>query len=180
MKKLFLSILIIFLMAFSANAEIGTDGTIGKDPNSSTKQTITTPTISGGTIDSTIIGGTTPAAGTFTDLAGNVPIVTHGATENATAAQMKGQTHVVSGAYVVSLPTAVVGYRATFIASTAAAFSLDLVTGTDLIVLNGTALAAGNKATSDATIYSEIYVECRLAGKYSATAVKGVFVDGGA
>ena len=169
MKKLIIILLLVLAPCFAYADSIGGGGIYGV-PTALTDKTI----------NNTIIGGTTPAAGTFTDLAGNVPIVTHGATENATAAQMKGQTHVVSGAYVVSLPTAVVGYRATFIASTAAAFSLDLVTGTDLIVLNGTALAAGNKATSDATIYSEIYVECRLAGIYSTTAVKGVFVDGGA
>jgi len=33
-----------------------------------TSPTLTTPTISGGTIDNTVIGGTTPAAGTFTTL----------------------------------------------------------------------------------------------------------------
>lgn len=135
---------------------------------------------SGGTIDSTIIGSTTPAAGTFTDLAGNVPIITQGATGNVTAAQMKGQTHVVTGAYTLSLPTAVVGYRATFYASTAAVFGIDVVTGTDGIILNGTALTAGYKAVSDGTINAECYVECRVTGKYTLTAVQGIFVDGGA
>ena len=47
---------------------IGTDGNIGKDPNSSTSQDINTPDIDGGTIDGATIGGTTPAAGTFTTL----------------------------------------------------------------------------------------------------------------
>jgi hypothetical protein len=126
------------------------------------------------------IGSTTPNAGTFTDLAGNVPIITDGATGNVTAAQMKGQTHVVTGAYTLSLPTAAVGYRATFYASTAAVYSIDLVTGTDLLVLNGTALTAGYKATSDGTINAEVYVECRVAGKYTITAITGLFIDGGA
>ena len=45
---------------------IGTDGNIGKDPNSSTSQDINTPDIDGGTADSLVIGGTTPAAGAFT------------------------------------------------------------------------------------------------------------------
>lgn len=112
--------------------------------------------------------------------AGNVTIITQSATGNITEAQMKGQTHVVTGAYTLSLPTAVVGYRARFIASTAAAFSIDVVTGTDVIVLNGTALTAGNKATTDGTINAEVYVECRVAGKYHIISIIGLAVDGGA
>ena len=52
---------------------IGTDGTIGKDPNSSTSQVIITPDIDGGTIDNTPIGGTTPAAGTFSPVKSKGP-----------------------------------------------------------------------------------------------------------
>lgn len=48
---------------------IGVDGIIGKDPNSSTSQDINTPDIDGGTIDEAIIGGATPAAGSFTSVA---------------------------------------------------------------------------------------------------------------
>ena len=47
---------------------IGTDGNIGKDPNSSTSQDINSPDIDGGTIDGAAIGGTTPAAGAFTSV----------------------------------------------------------------------------------------------------------------
>ena len=135
--------------------------------------------ITGGTINGTTIGGTTPAAGTFTDLAGYVPIITDSATGNVTAAQMKGQVHNITGAYTLSLPTAVVGYNATFRATTAAVFSIDVVTGTDVIVLNGTALTAGYKATSDGTIYAEISCRCDVAGKYTCWS-KSLFVDGGA
>jgi len=107
-------------------------------------------------------------------------ILTQSGTEAVTAAEMNGQTHVVTGAYVLSLPTAAVGYRATFIASTAAVFSLDLTTGTDVIYLSQTALAAGNKATSDGTIRAACYVECVLEGFYEVTPLQGVFIDGGA
>lgn len=136
--------------------------------------------ITGGTINNAAIGGTNPAAGTFTTLDGNVSIITDSSSCNITAAQMKGQTHVVTGAYTLSLPTAVVGYHACFMASTAAVFSIDVVTGTDVLVLNGNALTAGNKATSDGAIYSECYVECNVAGKYIITSTQGIFVDGGA
>ncbi len=111
---------------------------------------------------------------------GDAVIVTNGSTANVAAKDMRGQTHVVTGAYTLSLPTAVVGYNATFYASTAAAYSIDVVTGTDVIVLNGTALTAGYKATSDGTINAEVFVECRVAGKYTITAITGLFIDGGA
>ena len=126
------------------------------------------------------IGGTTPNTGAFTDLIYLDVIITDGATGNVTAAQMKGQTHKVTGAYVMSLPTAVAGYNATFFASTAAAFSVDVLTATDIIILNGTPLAAGNKITSDGTLGAKVYIECTEAGYYRATSILGVFIDGGA
>jgi hypothetical protein len=55
-----------------------------------------------------------------------------------------------------------------------------VVTGTDVIVLNGTALTAGYKATTDGTINAEVYVECRVAGKYHIISIIGLAVDGGA
>ena len=126
------------------------------------------------------IGGTTPAAGTFTDLLGNIVIVSHGATENVTAAQMKGQTHLITGAYTVSLPTAAVGYKGKFRATTAAVYSIDVVTGTDVIRLNGTALTAGYKVTTDGTINNTIECECTQAGYYDCNTLIGLAVDGGA
>ena len=135
--------------------------------------------LSGGTIDGAMIGATTPAAGTFTVLSCGVPVITDSATGNVTPAQMQGQTHVVTGNYTLSLPTAVVGYHAMFMASTAAVFHLGVITGTDVIVLNGDALTAGNKATSDGSIYTQCYVECRITGKYTVMSMKGLFIDGG-
>ena len=65
-RAFFIALCITLYSVCGWAAGIQTDGAITKDPNSSTNQTITTPTISGGTIDNTVIGGTTPAAGTFT------------------------------------------------------------------------------------------------------------------
>lgn len=47
---------------------ITTDGAISKDPNNSTGQDINSPDIDDGTINNTVIGGTTPAAGAFTTI----------------------------------------------------------------------------------------------------------------
>jgi len=113
-------------------------------------------------------------------LTGKAVIVTDSATGNVSASQMENQTHNISGAYTLSLPTAVVGYKAKFVALTAAVYSLDVVTGTDVIILNGTALTAGYKATSDGTIYNEVDVECREAGKYMISSQLGLMIDGGA
>lgn len=110
----------------------------------------------------------------------NKVVYSHSATEAVTVEQMFGGEHLVTGAYVLSLPTAAVGYHGRFQATTAAVFSLDLTTGTDVIVLNGTALAAGNKATSDGTIYNEMEVVCRVAGTYIVRSLQGLAIDGGA
>lgn len=110
----------------------------------------------------------------------NIEIITHGATEDVNSVHMGGQIHKITGAYVLSLPLAVAGYFGSFFASTAAIFSLDLKTGTDVIVLNGTALAAGNKATSGGTLGAKVFVECTEAGYYRITSIVGAFVDGGA
>lgn len=123
---------------------------------------------------------TNDGAGVFSYVAYDVNgVVSHSSTENATAAQMKGQTHLVTGAYTVSLPTAAVGYKAKFRATTAAVYSLDVVTGTDVIRLNGTALTAGYKVTSDGTINNTIECECSQAGYYDCNSLVGVATDGG-
>jgi len=111
---------------------------------------------------------------------GNLVITSHGATESATADTMYGNAHLVTGNYVVSLPTATVGYNTTFMATTAAAFSLDLLTGTDVFYLDGVALTAGYKVTSDASIRAEVQVRCLVTGFYEVTTVNGSFIDGGA
>ena len=134
-----------------------------------------TAAITGGTIEGTTIGATTPS--TVRNLQ---RVTTHSATENVTAVSMAGDSHIIDGAYTVSLPTAVIGYHGSFMASTAAIAGLDLATGTDVIVLNGTALTAGYKIVSDGTQYAEVYVECKIAGTYHITSVLKVWVDGGA
>jgi hypothetical protein len=106
-------------------------------------------------------------------------VVSHSATENALASQMYGHNHIVTGAYTISIPTATVGYHVGFMASTAAVFSVDVVTGTDAFYLNGTLLTAGNKITSDGTIRATVEIKCVLAGFYEAWS-NSLFVDGGA
>lgn len=111
---------------------------------------------------------------------GDVIVLTNGATADITSSQMRGQTHLVTGAYTLDLPTAAVGLSSTFIATTAAVFSLDLETGTDIIILNGVALTAGNKVTTDGTVNATLYVESSATGYYRVNTIVGVASDGGA
>ena len=160
--------------AIAANASIVTDKLTASGGNVTG---LTNLGASNATLTNLTVSGVANVTGSLT---ANVTIITDSATANVTAAQMMGQTHVVTGAYTLSLPTAALGYNARFFASTAAAYSIDVVTGTDIIVLNGTALTAGYKATSDGTIAAAIYCECIVAGKYICTATQGLFIDGGA
>ncbi len=108
-------------------------------------------------------------------------IITDSATGNTTSAQLMGQIHRITGAFTLSLATAVAGYNACFVATTAAVFSLDLTTGTDAFQLPGSAaMTAGNKLTSDGQIGAYICVNVEAAGVYRAIPVFGVFSDGGA
>jgi len=162
------------------NLGLGTLATQNADAINATGGNVTGLTnlgASNATLTNLTVSGVANVTGSLT---ANVTIITDSATANVTAAQMMGQTHVVTGAYTLSLPTAALGYNARFFASTAAAYSIDVVTGTDIIVLNGTALTAGYKATSDGTIDAAIYCECIVAGKYICTATQGLFIDGGA
>ena len=79
---------------------IQTDGSISKDPNSSTNQTIVTPDIDGGTADNLVIGGTTPAAGTFTTLTGSTSTTTptvYGSTASGGDITIEGSSHSTNG-----------------------------------------------------------------------------------
>lgn len=185
MKKSISAIIILIILAFTALSWADTQTPVTYSTQKFRQRT-TTPSTPGTGICSWYFksdgmpyyicaGGSETRANS-----GVVTVVTDSATGNVTAAQMQGQTHVVTGAYTLSLPTAAVGYKAKFLASTAAVFSIDVVTGTDVIVLNGTALTAGNKATTDGTINAEVYVECRIAGKYHIISIVGLVVDGGA
>ncbi len=111
---------------------------------------------------------------------GNLTLITDGATGDVTAVQLRGQTHKVTGAYTLSLATAAAGMNACFFASTAAVFSLDLTTGTDVFILTGSSLTAGNKIVSDGTLGAKICVEATEAGFYRATPILGIWADGGA
>jgi len=136
--------------------------------------------ITGGTIDNTAIGGTTPAAGTFTTFKADITIITHSATENVTAVSMKGFVHVIDGAYVVTLPAAVVGMSGVFRASTAAEFSVKAGGSDHFEMFDGTVISDADKITSGGTKNEFLQIYCESANTWIVIAQNGPMTDGGA
>lgn len=109
---------------------------------------------------------------------GILTITSHGASESATAATMYGNFHTITGAYTVTLPTAVAGMSATFHATTAAVYSINPADA-DVITLSGTALTAGNKITSDGSAGCQVELVATGAGAWTTRHMTCVHIDGG-
>ena len=108
----------------------------------------------------------------------NKLIVTHSGSEAATADQMYGSEHIVTGAYTVTLPAATIGMSAKFTATTAAVMTLDS-NAADQFILGGTALTAGYSIDSDGSAYATCEVVCLTANKWIVRNTNVVFIDGG-
>ena len=108
--------------------------------NSLVKQDLT---ISGGTVDNTVIGSGTPAAGTFTTVAGTLASTVTG----TTAAASDNSTKIATTAYV----------------TTALANLVDSAPGT-LNTLNELAAALGDDAAFSTTVTNSIATKLPLAG----------------
>jgi hypothetical protein len=109
---------------------------------------------------------------------GDVVIVTHSATEAATAISLRGQRHLVTGLYVITLPAVAVGMSATFRATTAAVMCIDS-NAADQFILGATTLSAGYRICSDGTLGATVGLEVLQANKISVFPTT-VFVDSGA
>lgn len=108
-----------------------------------------------------------------------INIVSHSASESANAADMYARFHNITGAYTVTLPSAVSGMNATFNATTAAAFSIDCQSA-DHFVLAGVALTNGNKLTSSGAAGDQVEVICTAANTWTVRHTSGTIIDGGA
>lgn len=87
----------------------------------------------------------------------------------------------VTAAGVVVLPSAATTGQHCAVVSTAAnVVSVDVASVADTMTLNGTALAAGNRATSDGTAGAELACVADLANSWRCRAVLATWVDGGA
>ena len=148
---------------------------------------INTPTITGGSVNNTaanVTNLTVSGVANVTELATlsggstyGTP-VSHAATESATAATLYGRTHLVTGAYTVTLPSVSVGMHGRFIATTAAVFSVDS-TSPNYFVLSGTALDAGDKVTSDGSAGASFEWECTATNVITIIYSNSTFIDGG-
>jgi hypothetical protein len=76
-------------------------------------------------------------------------------------------------------PGTTVGQTVTVVSTTAAVVSVDVDSGSDYIILNGVALAAGNKATSDGTIGAMLSCINEVANYWRCQAGQSVWSDGG-
>ncbi len=121
------------------------------------------------------IGGTTPTA-----VYSVLQVTSHGATEAVAAATLYGNVHKITGAYVVTLPAAVVGMSASFRASTAAVFSVDTNGADHFETYDGTVLDAGDKLTSSGVKNEWIDIYCESANTWIVRRQSGVIIDGGA
>jgi hypothetical protein len=126
----------------------------------------------GGTIDGTVIGGTTPEAGSFVE-----SVITHGATETATAISLYGDIHKITGAYVVTLPSAVIGMGGVFRASTAATFSVNPNDSDHFEMYDGTVLDAGDSIASGGTKNEFVQIYCESANTWIVVGINGAFTD---
>lgn len=87
----------------------------------------------------------------------------------------------VTAAGTVVLPAgAAVGQSCAVVATAANVVSVDVASVADTMTLNGTALAAGNRATSDGTAGAELACVADLANSWRCRAVLATWVDGGA
>ena len=108
-----------------------------------------------------------------------VTITSHSATENVTVASMYGNIHVITGAYIPTLPAAVIGMSGLFRASTAAEFSLDCNGSDHFEMFDGTVMSAGEKQTSGGTKNEFIQVYCESANTWITIGQNGPFTNGG-
>lgn len=107
-----------------------------------------------------------------------VTTATQAATGSLYANDFMGQVHRISGNYTLSFCPALVGMSASFMATSAAVFHLD-PSGSEIMVLDSSALTGGSKISSAGAIYDRIYCECTVAGVWDCRTVGGIFVDGG-
>jgi hypothetical protein len=93
--------------------------------------------------------------------------------------EMYGKTHICGFARTYTLPAAAVGMSATFRVTAAVAVSVKAGVS-DALILGTSHLDNGDKATSDASIYATIYMECTVANHWDCYPALGLWIDGGA
>ena len=125
------------------------------------------------------IGGTTPAAGTFTDLLGLTSVITATTDTTLAAAQCKGQIVRVTATATITLPAVVIGSLVTIISTTAAVVHVK-ANASDRIILSGVAMDDGDKATSPGNAGNQITVWGDSSAGWTEIGMIGAFTDGGA
>ncbi len=108
-----------------------------------------------------------------------VPLETIAGTGSITSCM--GHTILVTAAGTATLPAGTtLGQRCTVVSTTAAIVSIDVASASDTMILNGMALTAGFKATSDGTDEATLYCENNATNVWRCRTIHGLHSDGGA
>ena len=108
-----------------------------------------------------------------------VPLETIAGTGSITSCM--GHTILVTAAGTATLPAGTtLGQRCTVVSTTAAIVSTDVASASDTMILNGTPLTAGFKATSDGTDEATLYCENNATNVWRCRTIHGLHSDGGA
>jgi hypothetical protein len=132
-----------------------------------TSPTLTTPAITGGTIDNTVIGGTTPAAGTFTTITGQTEVL------KGTGENLLQQSNTFSNAYWTNTAGTLTGSQSDPFGGSTASLLVPTVTNTNHWLYSGTYGIAANPYTLSiyvkASGYSLVYLSDVGNGTYSCS-----------
>jgi hypothetical protein len=135
-------------------------------------------TSTGGNIDSTVIGGTTPAAVTATTLKGLYVISPHVTSSNIAESECLSEIVTNTGAgsnITLGLPPATTTGKSVVVVLTVAhAITID-PDGTDQII--DMTDAPGDKITSDAVVGTKVALVCIGAGQWMSFGSKGTWTD---
>ena len=124
------------------------------------------------------IGGTTPAAGTFTNLKGYTSVVNISSNTTLTTAQCNGTIIYMTGNITATMPAVTIGLDTTFYSTDATVKYVDM-NASDRLRLNGTAMDDGDKATSPGNAGNAIRIHGDSAAGYTEIGMIGGWVDGG-
>lgn len=140
--------------------------------------------IDGGSVDGTPIGGSTPstvAATTVTassSMQGLIPVLSDDTALDST--QVRGHIDLMTGTGTVAVSQAAVAGQSFCVYNTTAATTYIDPNGTDVIVLNGTALSAGYRINNNPTVAGDfICLVSTTANQWRTMGRSGTWVDSG-
>jgi hypothetical protein len=107
-------------------------------------------------------------------------VISKAGTASLTAAEVTNTFVRVTATGTETLPAATtLGQAVTVVSTTAAVVSVDVASVSDYIILDGTTLTAGNKATSDGTTNATLSCINEITNYWRCYSIAGAWTDGG-